>query len=476
VKIAPYTLTATEAVQAIASGRLSSVDLVKSCLAQIADTDASINAWAYLDPESALAQAAECDRIRKAGLGTGPLHGLPVGLKDVIDTRDMPTQRGTDIFKDRQPDKDARLVERLRESGAVIMGKTVTTELAFVHANDTRNPHNPEHSPGGSSSGSAAAVAACHVPLAVGTQTNGSVIRPASFCGTFGFKPTRGVISRAGVLKTSDSLDQVGCFGRSLEDVALLTDALAGYDQADSCSFARPRPQMRAGAQAEAPVAPDLVWFNLPFYDRLSPDAHEGMEAVLDVLGPRITRMAAADTLANLVAVQARIHEYEICQHQAAVFDANFEDLSRELQLIVARGRKISEAEYTDALAVKASAQTSLMSCLSNLMRSLPPAQPGKPPNLGQARAIRYFAPYGPWPVCPASACPFWWVTITSQLAYSSSGQLKKMTVFCAPRDGCNSTWRKPPNEGQSHVKNCQTHRGACGHGSFPHIHRGPVT
>ncbi|MDG2462672.1 MAG: amidase, partial [Planktomarina sp.] len=380
---APYTLTATEAVQAIASGRLSSVDLVKSCLAQIADTDASINAWAYLDPESALAQAVECDRIRKAGLGTGPLHGLPVGLKDVIDTRDMPTQRGTDIFKDRQPDKDARLVERLRESGAVIMGKTVTTELAFVHANDTRNPHNPEHSPGGSSSGSAAAVAACHVPLAVGTQTNGSVIRPASFCGTFGFKPTRGVISRAGVLKTSDSLDQVGCFGRSLEDVALLTDALAGYDQADSCSFARPRPQMRAGAQAEAPVAPDLVWFNLPFYDRLSPDAHEGMEAVLDVLGPRITRMAAADTLANLVAVQARIHEYEICQHQAAVFDANFEDLSRELQLIVARGRKISEAEYTDALAVKASAQTFFDELFVEFDAIIAPCATGEAPKFG---------------------------------------------------------------------------------------------
>jgi Asp-tRNA(Asn)/Glu-tRNA(Gln) amidotransferase A subunit family amidase len=383
VKIAPYTLTATEAVQAIASGHLSSVDLVKSCLAQIADTDASIKAWAYLDPESALAQAAECDRIRKAGLGTGPLHGLPVGLKDVIDTRDMPTQRGTDIFKDRQPEKDARLVERLRESGAVIMGKTVTTELAFVHANDTRNPHNPEHSPGGSSSGSAAAVAACHVPLAVGTQTNGSVIRPASFCGTFGFKPTRGVISRAGVLKTSDSLDQVGCFGRSLEDVALLTDALAGYDQADSCSFARPRPQMRAGAQAEAPVAPDLVWFNLPFNDRLSPDAHEGMEAVLDVLGPRITRMAAADTLANLVAVQARIHEYEICQHQAAVFDANFEDLSRELQLIVARGRKISEAEYTDALAVKASAQTFFDDLFVEFDAIIAPCATGEAPKFG---------------------------------------------------------------------------------------------
>lgn len=383
MKIAPYTLTATEAVQAIASGHLSSVDLVKSCLAQISDTDASIKAWAYLDPDSALAQAAECDRIRKAGLGTGPLHGLPVGLKDVIDTRDMPTQRGTDIFKDRQPEKDARLVERLRESGAVIMGKTVTTELAFVHANDTRNPHNPEHSPGGSSSGSAAAVAACHVPLAVGTQTNGSVIRPASFCGTFGFKPTRGMISRAGVLQTSESLDQVGCFGRSLEDVALLSDALAGYDQNDSCSFARPRPLMRAGAQADAPVPPDLVWFNLPFNDRLSLDAREGIEAVLDLLGPRLTRMSAADTLANLVAVQARIHEYEICKHQAEVFDAHFEDLSQELQPIVVRGRQISEAEYTDALAVKDSAQTFFDELFVEFDAIIAPSAAGEAPKFG---------------------------------------------------------------------------------------------
>lgn len=383
MKIEPYTLTATEAVQAIASGHLSSVDLVKSCLAQITKTDSSIKAWAFLDPDRALAQAAECDRIRKAGLGTGPLHGLPVGLKDIIDTRDMPTQRGTDIFKNRQPTQDARLVERLRESGAVIMGKTVTTELAFVHANETRNPHNPDHSPGGSSSGSAAAVAAFHVPLAVGTQTNGSVIRPASFCGTFGFKPTRGMISRSGVLQTSDSLDQVGCFGRSLEDVALLSDALAGYDQADNCSFARPRPDMHAGAQADAPVPPDFVWFNLPFYDRLASDAHDGIEAVLDLLGPRLSRMSAADTLANLVAVQARIHEYEICKHQAEVFDAHFEDLSHELQPIVDRGRKISEAEYTDALAVKASAQSFFDDLFVEFDAIIAPSAAGEAPKFG---------------------------------------------------------------------------------------------
>lgn len=380
---APYTLTATEAVYAIASGRLSSVDLVKSCLARIADTDSAIHAWAHLDGDAALAQAAECDRIRKAGMATGPLHGVPVGLKDIIDTADMPTQRGTVIFAGRKVDTDARIVEQLREAGAVIMGKTVTTELAFVHANETRNPHSPDHSPGGSSSGSAAAVAAQHVPLAIGTQTNGSVIRPASFCGTFGFKPTRGVISRDGLLQTSVSLDQVGCFGRSLTDVALLTDVIGSYDQRDACSFARPRPDMFAGAVADAPVTPDLAWFNLPFYDRLTDDARGGLDIVLDVLGTQVTRMTAADTLSNLVAVQARIHEYEICQHQAEVFEAHWDDLSETLKPIVTRGRTVSLTEYEDALAVKASAQDFFANLFTEFDAIVAPAAAGEAPKLG---------------------------------------------------------------------------------------------
>ena len=212
----PNTLTAMEAVNSIASGSLSSVDLVQSCLDQISKTDNEINAWAYLDSKNALKQAEQCDRLRKEGKAIGPLHGVPVGLKDVIDTTDMPTQLGTPIFEGHQSYKDARIVERLRESGAVIMGKTVTTELAFMHPSKTRNPHDFNRTPGGSSSGSAAAVAANHVPIAVGTQTNGSVIRPASFCGTYGFKPSSGTIPRSGVLQTSQTLDQVGCFGRSL--------------------------------------------------------------------------------------------------------------------------------------------------------------------------------------------------------------------------------------------------------------------
>ncbi|CAN0604716.1 unnamed protein product, partial [Ectocarpus sp. 12 AP-2014] len=189
-------------------------------------------------------------------------------------------------------------------------------------------PHNPDHTPGGSSSGSAAAVAAQHVPLAVGTQTNGSVIRPASFCGTFGFKPTRGTISRSGVLQTSKSLDQIGGFARTLTDVALLSDVIGSYDQRDTSSFARPRPNMAAGSVADAPVPPAFAWFDLPFNDRLASDTREGIDAVLDILGPQVTRMASADTLSNLVAVQARIHEYEIVQHQGEVFDQHWDQVS----------------------------------------------------------------------------------------------------------------------------------------------------
>lgn len=383
MKIKPHTLSAQEAAAFIASGKLKSVQLVQSCLERISETDGDIKAWAHLDADAALAQAAECDRIRAAGLATGPLHGIPVGLKDIIDTSDMPTQRGTSIFKGRQPQEDARIVELLREAGAVIMGKTVTTELAFVHANETRNPHNTAHSPGGSSSGSAAAVAAAHVPLAVGTQTNGSVIRPASFCGTFGFKPTRGTLPRTGVLQTSVSLDQLGTFGRTLGDAALLADAIGGYDQRDPASFARARPNMTAGAAQDAPMEPDLVWFDLPFNNRLSEAAREGLDGVIDILGDRVTRLDAANQMGELVAVQARIHEFEICQHLAETFDAHWDELSDTLKPVLTRGKQISLDEYNDALAVKKSAESFFDDFFLEFDAIIAPSAAGEAPKFG---------------------------------------------------------------------------------------------
>ena len=381
----PNTLTAMEAAASISSGSLSSVDLVQSCLDQISKTDDQIKAWEYIDGENALEQAAECDRIRRHGKSTGPLHGVPVGLKDIIDTVDMPTQLGTSVFKGRQTAKDARLVERLRESGAVIMGKTVTTELAFLHPSKTRNPHDLDRTPGGSSSGSAAAVAANHVPIAVGTQTNGSVIRPASFCGTYGFKPSAGIIPRSGILQTSETLDQVGCFGRSLSDIALLSDVLGTYDQNDINSFSRPRPKMLEGALSEPPVTPNLAWLDLPFYDRLASDTREGLDAINDILSDQLGKMTAADQLSNLVAVQARIHEYEICKHQNDAFDQNWDGLSDTLKAVIKRARQISSDEYADAIAVKLSAQDFFADFFTEFDAIIAPSATGEAPFVSEA-------------------------------------------------------------------------------------------
>ena len=381
--VAPNALSAVEAADKIRKGSLTSVDLVKSCLARIDETEGQVHAWAHIDADHALAQAEEMDTIRRSGRPLGPLHGIPVGLKDIIDTSDFPTERGTSIFAGRKPDNDAAIVERLREAGAVIMGKTVTTEFAFVHPAETRNPHNTEYSPGGSSSGSAAAVAAFNVPLAIGTQTNGSVIRPASFCGTFGFKPTRGVISRRGILQTSESLDQVGVFGRTLEDVALLTDVIGGYDPSDPLSYSRPRPQMRAGSTAEIGVEPDLVWFEAPYNDSLTDDARSGLDEVVNTLGARVERVTISENMYNLVDVQRIIHEYEICKHLDKEFTEYWDQLSTSLQPIVERGRQISDAQYEDALEVMASGRTYFDEFFHDYDAIIAPSAAGEAPKFG---------------------------------------------------------------------------------------------
>ena len=292
----------------------------------------------------------------------------------------MPTECGTDIFKGRKPDTDATIVNRLKEEGAIILGKTVSTELAFMHPADTRNPHNPEHSPGGSSSGSAAAVAGYHVPLAIGTQTNGSVIRPASYCGTHGFKPSRGVISRAGLLQTSNSLDQVGVFGRSLEDVALLSEVIGCYDGQDEKSYLRPRPKTHEFSRTKPGIDPDIAWFDLPFADRLSQDSKDGFEEVLSALGDRVTRIEAPETFIGLLDTQRIIHEYEICKQQADVFDNHWDKISATLKPVIERARTISNEEYKHALDVMGQTESFLRDFFLDYDAILTPSSTGEAP------------------------------------------------------------------------------------------------
>jgi Asp-tRNA(Asn)/Glu-tRNA(Gln) amidotransferase A subunit family amidase len=242
-------------------------------LARIGEVEPEVQAWAFLDPEHALAQARAADEWRREGRPTGALHGVPVGVKDIFDTADMPTENGTVLHAGRMPSRDASVVAMLRAAGAVIMGKTVTAELAGRTPGKTRNPHNPAHTPGGSSSGSAAAVAAGMVPLALGSQTRGSVIRPASYCGAYGFKPTHGLVPRHGMLQLSRTLDHVGFFARTVEDLALLAEQLVGYDERDPDS--RPRARIPYGeiAAEEPPLPPMFAFVKTPRWDSVMPAA-----------------------------------------------------------------------------------------------------------------------------------------------------------------------------------------------------------
>src|SRR6266850_467439 len=256
----PALLSASEAAQQIRDGILTSEELVQSCLERIRALEPKVQAWAFLDEEHALAQARAADERKRSGEPVGPLHGVPVGLKDIIDTGDMPTENGTVLHQGRTPRHDAAVVSLLRAAGAVILGKTVTTECAYFSPGKTRNPHNPEHTPGGSSSGSAAAVAAGMVPLALGSQTNGSTIRPAAFCGVYGFKPTHGLVPRTGMLPLSRTLDHVGLFSRSVEDLALLAEVLVGWDEGDPDTRPRARIPFQMISSEEPPIEPMLAF------------------------------------------------------------------------------------------------------------------------------------------------------------------------------------------------------------------------
>jgi len=217
-------LGAAEAARQIAAGRITSEQLVRACLDRIAVREGEVRAWAHLDPEAAIAQARAVD---KAG-ARGVLGGVPVGFKDVIDTADMPSQYNSAIYRGNRPRADAACVALARNAGAIVLGKTVTTEYAWRFPGPTRNPHNLAHTPGGSSSGSAAAVADYMAPLAFGTQTGGSTIRPAAYCGIVGYKPSFGTINRAGLKALAESLDTLGVMARSVEDCALLVHAVSG--------------------------------------------------------------------------------------------------------------------------------------------------------------------------------------------------------------------------------------------------------
>jgi len=310
LSLAPFFLFSPNEKQPTQGPRVKSEKLVAACLERIAARDGKLQAWVHVAAEAALAQARLLDREPPRSA----LHGVPVGIKDVFDTADMPTSYNSGIYRGHQPRADAAAVALLRKAGCVIAGKTATAEFAFNHPPATRNPRNPAHTPGGSSSGSAAAVADGMVPLALGTQTGGSVIRPAAFCGVIGLKPSFGAINRTGVKPVSDSLDTAGLFAQTLEDAARALHLLSG--------LAMPQPG--------APVsAPRIAFARTSRWDEADRASHAMLESVAGKLasaGAVVAEVSLPPALEALFEEQRHIMKYEAARALAWEY-ANYRDL-----------------------------------------------------------------------------------------------------------------------------------------------------
>jgi Asp-tRNA(Asn)/Glu-tRNA(Gln) amidotransferase A subunit family amidase len=331
----------------LAGREVSSEELVRGCLEQ----DDDLHAWAWRDADAALAQARE----RDAEAPRGPLHGIPVGVKDVIDTADMPTGYGSPIYEGHRPARDADCVAWLREQGAVVLGKTVSTEFATYQPPPTVNPHDPERTPGGSSSGSAAAVAAGMVPLAYGTQTAGSVIRPASFCGVVGFKPTHGWASTAGIKPLSAQLDTLGTFGRTVADAALL-----------------------AGFAAPAPGEPRIAFCRTPWWDRLEDGGRAALEAAADRIGA--AELELPDAFAGLADAQETAMAYDVARNLEHEWHDHRDQLSDAMRGFLERAWEVDRDEAEAAIALGATCGVQLRAVFEGLDALLLPAALGEAP------------------------------------------------------------------------------------------------
>ena len=358
----PARLTASEAVARLTTGKLTAEALTQACLEQ-ARAGADIKAWAWLDPEAALVQARAVDRAGRKGR----LAGVPVGVKDIIDTVDMPTEHGSPIYRGNRPFADAACVALIRAASGVILGKTVTTEFANRHPGATLHPHNADHTPGGSSSGSAAAVADFQVPLALGTQTGGSTIRPAAFCGVIGYKPSFGEFSRVGVKMQCHNLDTLGIICRSLEDVSLLRGVLLAQE---------PRRVDRESA------APRIGFCRTPAWEHADGDTHALLEhtaAVLAAAGAAVRDVAL--TPSDILDHHRRIFEFEAARNYAYEYEVHGEKLSEALRDgLLARGRALPLAAYVEAIETAEAFRRNLDDVFAEVDVLLAPSAMGEAP------------------------------------------------------------------------------------------------
>ncbi|MEI6704552.1 MAG: amidase [Deltaproteobacteria bacterium] len=361
-----HLLSASDAAGLLADRTVSAEEMMISCLERIEEAETEVGAWAYYNAEQALTSARVLDRIPPQG----PLHGLPVGVKDLFDTFDMPTSYGSPIYKSHRPAWDAACVAATRAAGGIILGKTVTTEFATYHPGKTANPHNTLYTPGGSSSGSAAAVASNMVPLAFGTQTAGSIIRPAAFCGVVGYKPSFGMIPMAGTKAVSGSLDTIGFFGRSVADVSLFAKALTGRSNlgvAGTDSVNKPR----------IGVCRTYEWkFALPETEEAINNTHR----LLERSGAIVTDITLPSDFSYLSVAQTEIMAYEAARSFTYEYQAHADKISSELLEMIHKGLLIDSKCYDAHQALAQRCRMLFVDLFPEIDLLIAPSTPGEAP------------------------------------------------------------------------------------------------
>lgn len=395
-----------ESADHVREGRATATELVQDCLARIEEREPDVQAFACLDPGHALAQAQALDLQRAQGRTLGPLHGVPVGIKDIFDTSDYPTELGSPLWAGRSPRRDSAAVARLRAAGAVILGKTVTTEYAYRHPGKTRNPHDRERTPGGSSSGSAAAVGAHMVPGAIGSQTNGSVIRPAAFCGVVGFKPTHGLIARTGALMLSRTLDHVGVFARTVEDAALLAEVLVGFDAGDPDTRPLARPPFAAVAASEPPLPPRFAFVRSPAWRHADEVTREAFAELVAFLGDAASEVELGDSFGRAAGMHRTIMEVEMAHNLHRDYEVGRELLSGPLRELIERGRAHRAIDYTGAVAGIGALNDGLEDVFNEYDAILTPAAPGEAPRGAESTGNPVFCTLWTYLGLPAITLP----------------------------------------------------------------------
>ena len=345
-----FSLPVHELVKQVKDAKLTSVEICQSYIERINKFEKDIKAWAHFDKKLLLEKAEEADNYRKSGKPTGSLHGIPVALKDIIGTYDMPTECGTVLRKGKTQSQNAEIVDLLKSAGAIIMGKTATSELAFLGPPATRNPHDYTRTPGGSSSGSAAVIAAHMAPLSIGSQTGGSVIRPASYCGVVGYKPSYGLISRNGVLRTSYSLDHIGVFGKTVEDVALLAKVLIKKDSHDSASVHYSTEDMLEICKKGPLFEPKFIFYKTNSWKKIDKKSRESFEFFIKKFKKNIEVFDTPSYFKDIHKYHQIIHETDLANNFQDYYKKSKNKLSKEMQAAISRGMKYSAKEYAEAI------------------------------------------------------------------------------------------------------------------------------